>query len=79
MFGIICMVGGIAGGQSVQTPPNPAFEVASVKQNKSGENNGIMTGLLTSRFTATNALLRNLIIFAYQIQGFQLEEWITRG
>jgi uncharacterized protein (TIGR03435 family) len=58
----------------------PAFEVASVKQNKSGENNGMMTGLLTSRFTATNVLLRNFIIFAYQIQGFQLEggpSWIA--
>jgi uncharacterized protein (TIGR03435 family) len=58
----------------------PAFEVASIKQNKSGENNGMMTGLLTSQFTATNVLLRNFIIFAYQIQGFQLEggpSWIT--
>jgi uncharacterized protein (TIGR03435 family) len=58
----------------------PAFEVASVKQNKSGENNGMMTGLLTSRFRATNVLLRQLITFAYQIQGFQIEGgpgWIS--
>jgi uncharacterized protein (TIGR03435 family) len=58
----------------------PTFEVASIKQNKSGENGGVMTGLLTSQFKATNVLLRQFITFAYQIQGFQIEggpSWIT--
>jgi uncharacterized protein (TIGR03435 family) len=57
----------------------PAFEVASVKPNKSGENGGVMTGLLTSQFKATNVLLRQFITFAYQVQGFQIEggpSWI---
>ncbi|MBI4266640.1 MAG: TIGR03435 family protein [Acidobacteria bacterium] len=75
-----------AQGQDVQVivgaPPAPApgaaplgpmaFEVASVKPNNSGAGNmqiGIQPG---GRFTVTNVPLRQLIVFAYLLQNFQL-------
>ena len=49
-----------------------SFEVASVKPNISGDGN-IRLGLQAGgRFTATNVPVRQLIIFAYQLQNFQL-------
>jgi uncharacterized protein (TIGR03435 family) len=57
----------------------PSFEVASVKQNKSGD--GFMRiGGPPGRFNATNVPLRQLVQLAYQIQTFQLEggpSWIS--
>ncbi len=53
-------------------PATMTFEVASVKRNTSGENNirfGLQPG---GRFTATNVPARQLLIFAYQLQNFQL-------
>ena len=53
-------------------PATMAFEVASVKRNTSGENNirfGFQPG---GRFNATNVPARQLLIFAYQLQNFQL-------
>ena len=50
----------------------PAFEVASVKPNKSGDGDsrlGIQPG---GRFIATNVSLRMLIRSAYQLQEFQI-------
>src|SRR5262245_20660948 len=50
----------------------PQFEVASVKQNRSGENR-VMIGVQPGgRFTATNVTLRMLIRNAYQPQDFQI-------
>src|SRR5262245_29450229 len=50
----------------------PQFEVASVKQNKSGENR-VMIGVQPGgRFTATNVTLRLLIRNAYQLQDSQI-------
>src|SRR5262245_34566325 len=50
----------------------PQFEVASVKQNRSGENR-VMIGVQPGgRFTATNVTLRMLIRNAYQLQDFQI-------
>jgi bla regulator protein blaR1 len=50
-----------------------AFEVAAVKQNKSGEN-FIRFGMLPGgRFTADNAPFRELLRFAFQVQPFQIE------
>jgi len=63
-----------------QQPPM-AFETASVKPNKSGEDDRYIR--LDPRGTSlavVNLPLRQLITFAYQIQGFQLEggpDWIT--
>ena len=51
----------------------PSFEVAAVKQNKSGQN-FIRFGMLPGgRFTAENAPLRELLRFAFQVQPFQIE------
>jgi uncharacterized protein (TIGR03435 family) len=51
----------------------PSFEVASVKQNKSGEG-FIRFGLQPGgRFTAQNVPVRELIRFAYNLQPFQIE------
>jgi uncharacterized protein (TIGR03435 family) len=59
-----------------QTPPPnplPVFEVAAVKQNKSGDG-FIRFGMLPGgRFTAENVPLRELLRFAFQIQPFQIE------
>jgi uncharacterized protein (TIGR03435 family) len=64
-----------------QTPAaGPAFEVASVKPNKSGDMR-VMLGMQPGgRFTATNAPLIALIRQAYQLQNFQLvgaPDWIN--
>ena len=60
-----------------QTPappdPLPQFEVAAVKENKSGTNMirfGVQPG---GRFTAENVPLRQLLVFAFQVQPFQIE------
>ena len=57
----------------------PAFEVASVKKNKSGDVN-IIIGARGDRYTVTNAPLRLLIRNAYQVQESQLiggPDWLT--
>ena len=61
-----------------QAPNAPTFDVAAIKQNKSGENGGRFGGP-PSRFTATNVPVFQFILFAYQVQGFQVEggpDWI---
>jgi bla regulator protein blaR1 len=52
-------------------PPAPAFEVASIKPNNSGDGR-VMLGNQPGRFTATNVTLRMLIRNAYQLQDFQI-------
>jgi uncharacterized protein (TIGR03435 family) len=65
---------------AADAPANPVFEVASVKQNRSGEG-FIRVGMAPGgRFTATNVPLRQLIQLAYQIQPFQIvggPNWIA--
>jgi uncharacterized protein (TIGR03435 family) len=51
----------------------PAFEVASVRPNNSGEGFVRFGRQPGGRFTATNVPLRELIRFAYQVQPFQIE------
>lgn len=52
--------------------PAPAFEVASIKPNKSNDGR-IMLGMQPGgRFTATNATLRLLVRQAYGLQDFQI-------
>lgn len=67
-------------GQSPAPAPQPQFEVASIKPNKSGDGR-VMLGLQPGgRFNATNVTLRMLIRNAYQIQDFQLvggPSWLT--
>jgi uncharacterized protein (TIGR03435 family) len=52
--------------------PSLAFEVASVKPNKSGDGRMMIGGPPGGRFTMTNVPLRQIILLAYQIQAFQL-------
>jgi uncharacterized protein (TIGR03435 family) len=55
-----------------QAAPDPTFEVASVRPNKTGDGR-VMLGLQPGgRFTATNVPLRLLIRQAYEIQEFQI-------
>jgi uncharacterized protein (TIGR03435 family) len=67
------MIGGAVIPLRAQTPDTKplAFEVASVKPNKSrdGERN---FGLASGRFTATHATLRELVGLAYQLQDGRL-------
>jgi uncharacterized protein (TIGR03435 family) len=73
-------------GLDAQTPPPPAanadmaFEVAAVKENKSGAPM-IRFGMLPGgRFTAENVPFRELLRFAFQVQPFQIEglpSWAT--
>jgi uncharacterized protein (TIGR03435 family) len=70
------VVGGAApAGGAPAAPLGPmSFEVASVRPNNSGDGNirfGLQPG---GRFIATNAPVRQLIVFAYQLQNFQLLE-----
>ena len=63
------------GAQAPAPAPNPlpSFEVAAVKPNKSGSGFirfGVQPG---GRFTAENVPLRQLLVFAFQIQPYQLE------
>jgi uncharacterized protein (TIGR03435 family) len=59
---------------------NDAFEVASIKANKSGQP-FVQVGMAPGgRFTATNVPVRQLILMAYQVQPFQIEgapDWTT--
>jgi uncharacterized protein (TIGR03435 family) len=54
------------------TAPGPAFEVASIKPNKSGERAGGMRLLPGGRFEVVNMPLAQLIRTAYQLEDFQL-------
>ena len=61
------------------TAPAPAFEVASIKPNNSGDGRVLMSNQ-PGRFTATNVTLRLLIRNAYQLQDFQISggpSWIS--
>jgi len=63
-----------------QAPANTAFEVASVKPNKTGDGR-VMLGMQPGgRFTATNVPLRLLLRQAFNVQDFQLvggPDWIA--
>jgi hypothetical protein len=56
----------------VQPADLPAFEVASVKANKSGEMGGQMRSQPGGRLTVTNQSLRHIIRNAYQVQDLQI-------
>ena len=48
------------------------FEVATVKANTSGDNNGMLQRQPGGRMTATNMPVRPMISYAYQLAGYQL-------
>jgi hypothetical protein len=61
---------------TAQTPPPPAdaaFEVASIKLNRSGGSVAGLRRIPGGRFEATNIQLTSLISFAYQLQSFELD------
>jgi len=75
-FGAAVLVTSIAGGaaliaQAPQDAPAPAFEVASIKPNTSGDGR-VMMQMQPGRYMATNVTLRLLIRNAYQLQDFQI-------
>ena len=53
-------------------PVAAAFEVASVKPNKSGERGGSLPMPISGRLTARNVSLKRLMSEAYHIQTFQI-------
>src|SRR6476469_1660129 len=67
---------GAAFQPSSQTPPplegGPAFEVASIKRNVSGDLRVSIQSSPDGRFTAINAPWRAIIREAYQVQDFEL-------
>ena len=67
-------------GQAAQPAAGgPAFEVASIKPNNSGDGR-VMLGNQPGRFTATNVTPRMLIRNAYQLQDFQISggpSWLS--
>ena len=68
---VVCMLGAIA-IVAAQDEPAPTFEVASVKQNLSGEGPMLIQTPPGNRITVTNVPLRQLVTIAYQLQQFQL-------
>src|SRR5262245_52793219 len=68
---------------TAQSPPalprTPAFDVASVKPNRSGDLAVQIDRPTANRFTAVNVPLRELIRFAYDVPGMRLAggpDWI---
>jgi uncharacterized protein (TIGR03435 family) len=62
----------VPSAQAPQTPAGaPAFEVASIKPNNSGDGRTMMQNQ-PGRYVATNVTLRLLIRNAYQLQDFQI-------
>jgi uncharacterized protein (TIGR03435 family) len=61
-------------------PPRPQYEVASVKPNASNPPFVFLNGPPNiAAFTATNATLQSLIVYAWQVKSFQIEggpSWI---
>ena len=70
----------VASAVGVLAQDNPSFEVASVKQNTSGDGPQFIRMLPGNRISATNMPTRALIILSYQLQQFQLiggPSWIN--
>jgi uncharacterized protein (TIGR03435 family) len=75
----ICLLAGATLVVTAQEPPKPAastddgtFEVATLKQNKSGERGGGIRRVPGGRVTVTNMAARQLVAFAYGLQPYQL-------
>lgn len=69
----------VVAAQSPVPPRPPAFDIASVKANRSGDLVINIDRPASDRFTATNVPLRDLIRFAYDVQDVRLiggPDWI---
>ena len=63
-----------------QQPAQPAFEVASIKRNLSGETRTTIQGGQPGRYVATNMPVRMLIMRAYRLWEFHLvggPDWVN--
>src|SRR3989440_499776 len=67
----VCLVAGVT-IVAAQEPSRAVFEVATLKQNRSGERGGGIRRLPGGRVTVTNMAARQLVTFAYQLGQFQL-------
>jgi len=78
---VIGTVGALAGGLSAQTPPGPAFEVASLKQNKStdGRQRGFAPVGPSGRVTIVGLTLRELLRIAHSSDAALLPSQIVGG
>jgi uncharacterized protein (TIGR03435 family) len=78
--GAVVLWGAIVAAQPIaQDAPSMAFEVASVKPNASGPGESYIRRQPGGGFQVRNMTLRDLVTFAYQVQGFQLvggPDWI---
>jgi uncharacterized protein (TIGR03435 family) len=75
----IAVIGGVAGGLAAQTPATLAFEVASIKVNKSGDRASHGITQPGGRFIDTNVTLFQLIRIAYHMATEQViggPDWI---
>jgi uncharacterized protein (TIGR03435 family) len=68
-LGLVMVAGALT---AAQTPAGPAFEVASVKPNTSGDGRVMMAFQPGGRFTATGVTLQMLMRNAYRLQDYQL-------
>jgi uncharacterized protein (TIGR03435 family) len=59
-------------GIAAQTPQAPSFEVASIRQNRSGDRIMLFQPRSGGRFTATNCSLNLLISYAYDVMQSQI-------
>jgi uncharacterized protein (TIGR03435 family) len=79
--GIVAVVGGIAGVVAAQTPAKPpAFDVASVKTNMSGDDSVDMNPTSTG-ITIHNATLQVILRLAFRVQDEQIlggPDWVTK-
>jgi uncharacterized protein (TIGR03435 family) len=67
----VVIVSVVASARQVPVPA-PVFEAASVKLNRSGDTGSSLRRQPGGRLTAVNMPLRSMIMFAYELQSFQL-------
>jgi uncharacterized protein (TIGR03435 family) len=75
---VVCSTS-IGGAQTTSPDVIPAFEVASVKRNRSGSRDSSIATLPTGLVSAVNVTLRMLILNAYRLHRLRLvggEDWI---
>lgn len=78
VIGATLIVAALSAQTPATPPPNPSFEVASVKANKSGTSMVSIRTPPNGTFTVTNLPLFALIGMAYQLQNFRIldaPEW----
>ena len=71
----------LVAGAAAQEPKILAFEVASVRPNRSGDVSMDITRLVGNDFSVVNAPLRDLIKYAYEVADYELvgaPDWASR-